>query len=94
MLSIKAKTFDKNAYNQRGKKFCWGFASDPATDIVVNSSLGLCYLNLNVYLLKRLMKKYLKMLNQILEPAPNIVVHIPSIKNKIEQEVPFNVQSA
>ena len=28
------------------------------------------------------MKKYLKMLNQILEPAPNIVVHIPSIKNK------------
>jgi len=30
------------------------------------------------------MKKYLKMLNQILEPAPKIVVHIPSIKNKIE----------
>ena len=28
------------------------------------------------------MKKYLKMLNQILEPAPNIVVHIPSMINK------------
>ena len=38
------------------------------------------------------MKKYLKMLNQILEPAPNIVVHIPSIKNKKnDEEVPFNV---
>ena len=37
------------------------------------------------------MKKYLKMLNQILEHALNIVVHIPSIKNKIEEEVPFNV---
>ena len=28
------------------------------------------------------MKKYLKMLNQILEPTPNIVVQISSIKNK------------
>ena len=28
------------------------------------------------------MIKYLKMINQILEPAPNNVVHIPSIKNK------------
>ena len=36
------------------------------------------------------MKKYLKMLNQILEPAPNIVVHIPSM-TKIDKEVPFNV---
>ena len=28
------------------------------------------------------MEKYLKMLNQILKPAPNIVVNMPSIKNK------------
>ena len=37
------------------------------------------------------MKKYLKMFNQILELALNIVVHIPSMITKIDNEVPFNV---
>ena len=37
-------------------------------------------------LLKNLMKKYLKMLNQILEPAPKIVVHTPQLKTKLNRK--------
>ena len=53
MLSIKTETFDKKVplkcLELQGQKFCWGFAPDSATEIIVYSYLDFWYCNLQLY---------------------------------------------